>query len=194
VRIKEVQEYTKPEMSDEFAKTLGNFKNVEELRKQIAANLQGVQQEREDQRVEREIIDAVISRTKFGDLPEVLIDAELQKIFWRLKARVESEGGHWNDYLEHLKKSPEELIAEWRPEAETRVKANLVILKIAELENIEASDQEISSERQAILEHYNRPEDSDIRREVEDSDYDKHLRHLITTRKVVTKLKELATK
>jgi trigger factor len=192
VKLKEVQAYTKPELDETFLKSLGNFKDLAELRSQLADNLKGVQQGREDQRVEREIIDGLIKQSKFSDIPEVLIDAELQKIFWRLKSRVESEGGSWNDYLESLKKNPEELIAEWRPEAETRVKANLLVLQIAEEEGIKASDEEISQERATILAHYNKAEDEDIRREIQEPDYNKHIRHIIITRKVMDKLKQVA--
>lgn len=193
VTVNAVHEFTRPPLDEAFAKSVGGFASVEALKEQLSENLRSMQQSREDQRVEREIIDAIIKKSTFGELPNVLVEAELQKIMWRLKSQVEREGGNWNDYLTHLNKKPDELVAEWLPEAETRVKAQLIVRSIAEKESIHATPEEIEAERQLLLAHYPKDEDAEFRSEIQSPEYDAHLKHLIVTRKVMTLLRNSAT-
>lgn len=194
VTVKQVMAYTRPELNDEFAKNVGQFKDVADLKSQLQSNLAEMKQSREDQRQERQIIDEVIKQTKFGDIPELLIEAELRKILYRVMNQVHREGGNWEDYLQHLGKNVEELKQSWLPEAKTRVEAALLVRAIAEAEQIAVSEKEIETERDAILSHYQEPDQAEIREEVISKEYDSHLKHLIETRKVMTILKEIASK
>lgn len=194
VTVKQVMEFKRPELNDEFAKGVGPFENVDKLKEQLKANLSEMKQSREDQRVERQLIDDIIKQTKFGEIPQILIEAELRKIMYRVMNQVQREGGSWEDYLQHLGKNVEELKESWLPEAKTRVEAALLVRAIAEAEKIEVSEKEIEAERQAILTHYQEPDQKEIRDEVNSKEYDSHLKHLIETRKVMTLLKESATK
>jgi trigger factor len=194
VTVKQVMEFKRPELNDEFVKSVGPFENVAKLKEQLKQNLLEMKQSREDQRLERQIIDEVIKQTKFGDIPEILIEAELRKILYRVMDQVQREGGNWEEYLQHLGKNVEELKQSWIPEAKTRVEAALLVRAIADAEKIEADEKEIESERQAILSHYQEPDQAEIREEVNSKEYDSHLKHLIETRKVMQLLKNNATK
>lgn len=193
VNIKGVYEYTRPEVNDEFAKTVGKFDTMDALRKQLTDNLKEMQSAREEQRLERMIMDELAKKSTFGDIPEVLLQAELQKIMWRLHNQVEGEGGTWEHYLEHIKKSETDLMRDLLPEAYTRVKAQLLVRAVSEAEEITVDQDEIETERDVILAHYPTDKDSEVRDEVKSPDYDRHLKHLIITRKVMNKLKEIAT-
>lgn len=192
VNVKEVQAFTRPELDDAFAKTLGNFVDVAALKSQLHDNLLEMNTAREEQRVERQIIDELIKQTTFGEIPELLIEAELRKILYRVMSQVQREGGSWEDYLQHLGKNVEELKQSWVPEAKTRVEAALLIRALADEENITVTEDEIQTEREAILSHYQQPDQAEIREEILSAEYDSHLKHLIETRKVMKMLKDNA--
>ena len=193
VSVKGVHEYTRPEDTDEFAKTIGKFETVEELRKQLRQNLQEMNQAREEQRLERVIMDELIKKSAFGDIPELLIQAELQRIVWRMKSQVEREGGTWEDYLTHLKKTEVEMTRDVLPEAYTRVKAELLVRNVAEAEDITVTPEEMEIERNIILSHYPTDKDAEVREEIKSAEYDSHIKHIILTRKVFELLKKFAT-
>lgn len=193
VSVKGVYEYKRPEANDEFAKTVGKFETMDELRAQLKSNLGEMQEGREEQRLERVIMDELIKKSTFGDIPEMLVQAEVEKLMFRIKGQVEREGGSWEDYLTHLKKTEVDVMRDLLPEAYTRIKAQLLVRAIAEAETIDATEDEVETERDIILSHYPTDQDSDIRQEIKSSEYDRHLRHLIITRKVMAKLKEIAT-
>jgi len=192
--VNTVLENKRPETNDSFVKTFGNFSTLEELKTQIKENITAMKKEKENQRIERSLIEKLIKSSTFGDIPELLLVSELQKILGRMQNQVHQNGGVWIDYLSHIGKSEEELMKSWIPEAETRVKAALLTRSIAEAENIDVSDEEIENERNIILSYYKSAEDEEIKEEIKSSEYDPHLKHIIITRKVMNLLTDIATK
>lgn len=74
----------------------------------------------------------------------------------------------------------------------TRVKASLIIRGVADAENVTVDEKEIATERDAILSHYAGDDDANIREEINNAEYDSHLKHLILARKVMTLLSTIA--
>lgn len=190
VTVRSVYQFVKPNLDDEFAKTLGKFNNVAELRDQIRQNLTEIKEADEDARQEKAIMERLISDSKFGDIPDILIASELEKMLAKQKDVIEHEGGNWNDYLAHLKKTPEELAKGWAPEATKRVKAALVIRAVSEAENIEVTPAEIAAEQSSTLSHY--PDNQEAREQIQSEEYAEHLKHILLTRKVMNLLKDIA--
>ena len=69
------------------------------------------------------------------DLPQVLIDSELGQMFAQMEEDIKRAGLQFDDYLAHIKKTKEELAAEWKPLAEKRAKLQLVLNEIAKGED-----------------------------------------------------------
>ena len=80
VKVKDVFERKFPELNDEFAKKLGQ-ENVAKLREVLKQNLQAEADRKENERQEIEMLEAIITKAKFEDIPDVLIDAEKRRIF-----------------------------------------------------------------------------------------------------------------
>ncbi|MFA7286076.1 MAG: trigger factor [Patescibacteria group bacterium] len=193
VAITTVIERVKAPIDDAFVKSLGNFGTIAALRDQLRMNLGEMKTTEETTRRERAIIEAISTKTTFGDIPDVLVEAELQKILFRAKERAASQGIEWSNYLEHLNTNVEALKKTWLPEAEIRVKAALIVRAVADTEHITVSEEEISAERNTILEHYKNEDEAHLREEVQNPEYDSHLKHLILTRKVMSFLSILAS-
>lgn len=190
VKVKGVYKAEPPALDDAFAASLGKFANVAELREQLKKNLLDAEEQKEDARVERVIIEKLIKDTKFGDIPPLLLEAELKKMFARTQERLEREGGNWQDYLTHLKKTEEDLAKEWLPEAVTRVKAALIVRAISEAEDITVPPNEVAAEQAMEAEHYK--DDEQVSEYIQSRTYLAHLRHMLLTRKVMERLKEIA--
>jgi trigger factor len=82
---------------------------------------------------ERKMLDKIVSDSRFGDIPEMLIDHESRIMQNELEQAISQQGGKMDDYLASLKKTRDQLILDMLPEAVKRVKATLIIRKIAKL-------------------------------------------------------------
>ena len=159
VRINSVKEKTTPELTDEFARSLGKFSSLDELKKSVREGMTFEKENKESKRLRLGIIDEIASKTRM-ELPGVLIEAELEKMLQELKQGVENMQIEWTDYLMQIKKSEEDLRKEWLLQAIRRVKTALCLAKIAKLEKIEPSEEEIKKEADSILSQYGSEKDA----------------------------------
>jgi len=137
-----VQERIVPDESDEFAAGIGNFKNINDLKTNIREGMLAEKEGKENERVRIRIIDAIAEKTT-AEIPDILIERELEKMMAELKSGVEQMGLDWTAYLANIKKNEEELRNGWLKDAGRRVKIALVLRKIAKIEKLEPSDAEI---------------------------------------------------
>lgn len=192
VTVRQVFAVTKPEMNDDFAKQAGTFDNLATLRTQVEKNLQQEAQQTEDGKFERALLDELIKRTKFSEIPDLLIESELAKMIHELQEEVTKQGSiKWADYLAGIKKTEDELKKEFRPQAERRVKSALIIRTIAELEKVTVGDKEVEAEVQATLKIYDH--NPDLRARIDTPDYRDYVRGLMINRKVIEMMKGWAT-
>ena len=140
-----VQERKLPELTDEFAKGLGKFSGVENLRININEGIMLEKERKEKEKIRIKIADEIAAKTT-AEIPEILINSELEKMVSELKNGVERMGLKFDEYLSNLKKSIEDLKLGWVKDAERRVKIALVLRKIANRESIEPAEDEVQNE------------------------------------------------
>lgn len=153
----ETKEKIIPPLDDAFAQSLGEFKNLEELKQNIRENLKTEKQAKEKERWRLEIMEEISSQIK-QDIPDLLIEAEQEKMLDELKIQLAEMQLKFEDYLSQIKKTEEELKTEFQPLALKRVKMALILKEIAQIENIEATDEEIENKINEILSHLPEPE------------------------------------
>ncbi|MDD4272079.1 MAG: trigger factor, partial [Patescibacteria group bacterium] len=153
VTVKEIYSRVLPEVNEEFAKGFG-LKNAEELKSNIKKSLLAEKQQKEEQASEAAMLDKIIGASKFGDIPESLIQHEAEVMISELEYNVKSQGAKFEDYLMHLKKTRDEIMLELMPDAVKRVKVSLIIREIGNLEKIEVSHDEVHKAIDDILEQY----------------------------------------
>ena len=193
VSVHTVYEINKPEVNDEFAKKAGKFTSLTELRQKLEANLKEEAATETDRRFERAVVDELIARSRFGDLPAVLIDNEVEKMIAELKDEVSRQGGpSFDDYLQGIKKSLADLKKEFRPPAEQRVKAAILIRAIAKKERVVPDDKQVEEELKSTKTMYK--DSPEILGRIDSEDYRDYLRSLQVNRKVVELLKANAIK
>jgi trigger factor len=187
VFIKEIYEREWPEVNDDFAVKFG-LKNAEELKDNIKKSILSEKSVINEQKAEIAVLNKIIEKTKFNDIPEILINEEVEAMVHELKYSIESQGGKFEDYLLSIKKTRDQIILDLLPEAVKRIKSALIIREIEKLEAIKVGEEEVEKEIKKLKEQYkNNPE---IKNRIASPDYRIHLFSIMANKKVVEKLKE----
>lgn len=153
IKVKGVFETELPKADDALAEKVGQ-KTLADLRALIKTNLTLEAEQKEAQRAEIELFDKLLAASKIGELPEVLIESEQQKMIAELRSRIEETGMEFEKYLENVKKTVEELAKEFTPQAEKRARLALLLRAIARKEKIIFATEELENELDAIRVQY----------------------------------------
>lgn len=142
-----------PELTDDFVRELGDFSDVPDFKNKLSEMIaeDKKNQAREKRRIA--IADALAEKTSI-ELPDIMIDSELDRNEAQFKADIERMGLKLEDYLDHAKKTMDDLRAEWRPHAEKKAKLQLILNAIAEKEKLHPTKEEIDKEVDHIIDHY----------------------------------------
>lgn len=142
-----------PELTDEFAKEAGNFKNLNELKEKIKENIINEKTIRQSEKRRAEIMEALLKNTKI-ELPEILIESENEKALAQMKDDVARMGAKWEDYLSQTKKSEEDLKKDLKESSEKKAKIQIIFNKIAEAEKLSPNKEILENEVKNIMAHY----------------------------------------
>ncbi|MEK7076849.1 MAG: trigger factor, partial [Patescibacteria group bacterium] len=137
--LKRVRERAVPDFTYEFARALGQFDTKEKLIENVRQGLTQERKEKERERIRMQIIKNIATSATI-DIPDLLIEAELDKMFTELKSGIEQMGMKWDEYLANIKKTVAELRTDWRTEADTRARVALTLREIAARELIELTE------------------------------------------------------
>ena len=145
-----------PELNDEVVKTLGQpgqFENVADFKKKLREHLE-IQKKQETEAKHRvKLTDKIIEGSQF-ELPQILIDSELNQMFAQMESDLKRANMKLDDYFTHIKKTKDDLKKEWMPAAEKRARLQLVLNEIAKVEKIEPEKEALEKEVKHLLEHY----------------------------------------
>lgn len=145
VTVKGVFERTLPEADDAFASRLGQ-KTFADLAALVRKNREEEAQQKASEKMEIEILEKLVHASTIGDIPEELIDAEKEKMFYELKRDLERNGVSIEDYLRDIKKKEDELFRDFQQQAEQRVKASLLSRELAKQHGLAPTEDEINAE------------------------------------------------
>jgi FKBP-type peptidyl-prolyl cis-trans isomerase (trigger factor) len=153
VRQSRKKEGVAPELSDEFAKSIGAFEGLEHLKTQIR---QGITEEKarhaRDTR-RGKLIERLLKDTKV-EVPAIFVESELEKILSQMREDVERMGLKFSDYLTQASKTEEALRADFKDQAGKRAKLQLALNKIAQDEKLEADPTAIEGELKHAMGHF----------------------------------------
>ena len=145
VTVKSVQKVEKPEMTDDFAKTLGSFNGLEDVRERVKGGIKEEKAVKERQRVRLAVLDSLIEKADIT-VPDSATDDQLEGMLEDFDRDLHSRGLELGMYLAHLGKTQEDIKKDWRKDAEKQVKIAAVLHKITKDNNIAASAVEIDAE------------------------------------------------
>lgn len=180
-----VPQITSDKPDDAFAKAVKAL-DLADLKKKMRADLES----RENYETEldyEELILQEVEKITSVDIPDILIQDEINRMLVSLQRRVADMGLLLDDYLKGQKKTLDQLKNEWRPQAERNVRMELGLSEIAKIENVVISDSELQAEVDKI-------QDSRVRAQFDAQDPRMHLRHALRQTKTLNLLKSLVTK
>ena len=154
IKLHEIKAVELPELDDEFAKDVSEFDTFAEYKADVKATISKGKAANQDRETDDEMVDVLVSKL-VGDIPECMFESEVNEMLGQYDNRLKSQGLSLDAYLKYTGGSIESLSAELRPDAEKRVKSRLALEKIADLEGITASDEEVMEEIEKIAKAYN---------------------------------------
>jgi trigger factor len=151
-----------PEIDDAFAqRILGESGTVAALRDDLRARIATHRRSNVRRELATTLLEKLMAANDFP-LPAVLVDREVESLAKEAKGYVEQAGVDWETYLKDRGKTEDELHAEYRTEAEKRVKTSLLIEEIAKAEKISATDADLEAEIASLARQYRQPREAII--------------------------------
>jgi len=154
IKIDSVQKMELPEINDEWVKTLGNITSVEALKADIKKGITQEKEIAEKQKQREQVIKEILKNVKF-EVPHILVEREAEMMVDNVKSRVQTEiNMSFEEYLNQIKKTEEDVKKEFEKIAEEKVRGFLVLHQIEKDEKIEVTDKEIDEKIEEIISQY----------------------------------------
>jgi trigger factor len=146
VKIQAIKQKNLPELNDDFAKELGEFTTLEQVRNQIRENMEHERKHDAERQAKDKLVAELVKRNDF-EVPESLVDRQIDVRLERGLRALAAQGMK----MEDLKKMDlPRLRAGQRDQAVQDVKSSLLLERVAELEKIEVADEEFNHEIEAL--------------------------------------------
>ncbi len=152
VDIKEIRKQEIPELNDDFAKSMGQFESLENLKSVIKENLAEGYEKRVEQELNEQIFEQIIAKTEF-ELPDAMVDYELENIV----ADTERRFAYQNTSMEEVGLTKEKLQEQYRGTAEQQVRRQIILGKVIEQEKLALDDEELEAGYADMAKNFNQP-------------------------------------
>lgn len=143
-----------PALDDEFAKDVSEFDTFAEYKADVKAKIEERHNRNADAELEDQLITAVIDKLE-ADIPECMFVTETENFVRDYDSRLRMQGLDLGTYLKYTGMTLDSIREQLRPQAEKQVKMRLALEKIADLEGVVASDEDIAEEFENIAKAYN---------------------------------------
>ena len=153
VKIHAITKVELPELDDDFAKDVSEFDTFAEYKADVKAKIEKRHETAAENAVEDKLVEALIEKLE-ADIPEPMFVAETENFVRDYDTRLRSQGLDLNTYFKYTGMTLDSLREQMRPQAERQVKARLALEKIAAIENLEATEEDINAEYEKIANAY----------------------------------------
>ncbi len=154
VKVNLVQEKQIAKIDDEFAKSIGKFKSLADLKENIKKGIAEEKKRRDEDEQKKELIEAIIETTEV-DLPNVLLEREMDIMMGELEADISRMGMNKENYFKQVQTTEEKVKEGWKKEAAPkRVKAALILQDLAKQEKLVPDTKKIEEKVNQTLEYY----------------------------------------
>ncbi len=189
VLVKKIEQEQVPQLDDEFAKAVGKFNTLDELKNNIS---QGIAKENERKAREsfRLLLMKKTSELSEIDLPSILVEREKHNMLHELKTSIEANHLDWQEYLSQIKKTESEIENEFDAKAKERIRFALILEEIAKQESIEPTKEEVEEEANKVLAQFNNLKEAE--QSIDVYQLTAYTKSIIKNEKVSQYLEELA--
>ena len=149
VEIIEIKEKELPELNEDFAKTVGNYKTLDDFKKDIKDRLEKQVGMVNKNNYERKLFEKITEVCEVK-VPKILIDREVEYMMKSLEDDLKSKDLSLQDYYTSIKTDEEKVKKEYEIVAEKRIKQELVLDKISQVEKIQVTEKEVKDKIKTI--------------------------------------------
>ncbi len=151
--LHEIKSRELPEFDDEFVKDVSEKETVDEYKEELKEEVAKRLQQESDTDLENQIFTKVCDMLE-AEIPEAMYENVIDDMIREFDMRLRSQGMDMATYMQYMGMDQSGLRAAYRTQAEQRVKLRLALEKIAQLENLTASEEEIEAEYARLAENY----------------------------------------
>ncbi|EQM26682.1 trigger factor [Bacillus licheniformis CG-B52] len=157
VKIHEIKAKELPELDDEFAKDVDEeVGTLAELTEKTKKRLEEAKENEADAKLREELVLKATENAE-ADIPQAMIDTELDRMMKEFEQRLQMQGMNLELYFQFSGQDENALKEQMKEDAEKRVKSNLTLEAIAKAENLQVTDEEVEEELSKMAEAYNMP-------------------------------------
>lgn len=153
IKLKGITKKEIPELDDEMVKDATEFETVDEYKADVRKKLEEHAQHHAEHDVEDALMDKVVEKMT-AEIPQVMFDNRVNEMMMDLEQRLAPQGITMEMYCKFTGQDIETVKKAYKEQAEKQVKLRLALEKIAQLENIEVTDDEATEEMQKIADQY----------------------------------------
>lgn len=185
--VHKVQEAKLPALDEAFAKTVGPFETVDELKADIKKQLTAEAEQNAERKYENELIETIVKASTL-QMPAVMVDQQIEALEQEEKQNLQYRGQTWEQHLAEEGVTEEEHREKNRAPAELRVKAGLVLSTIAEEEKLDVTADEIEVQLNMLKAQYPDPK---MQEQLDNVEARRDIASRLLTQKTLDRLKEL---
>jgi len=156
VKIHEIKERELPALDDEFAKDVSDFDTIDKLRDDIREKLEKHMAEHSEEMYENALAEQIFAVTKVA-VPETMVSEQQSTLLQNMMHNLSAQGLDFSTYLQITGKTAEEIKDDMLDRAQRQMTIQFAYEKIAALEGLEVSDEELQAEYAKVAEQYKMP-------------------------------------
>ena len=153
IKLHEIKKKELPAVDDDFVKDVSEFNTLDEYKADIKKKLTDAQEASADDSVDNQLIDKLVGLVQ-AEIPEAMYEGRIDEDLRDFSYRLQSQGMNIETYMKYTGMQKDALRGQFRPQAERQVKLRLALEKIAALEEIKPSDEDIEAEYKKIADGY----------------------------------------
>lgn len=173
IKLKSISKKVMPELDDDMVKDSTEFDTVDEYKADVNKKLEEANEKHADSEVEAKIFDKVIENMT-AEIPQVMFDNRVNEMIGELEQRLAPQGISLDLYMQYTGQTIDTVKKAYAEQAEKQVKLRLALEKIAKLENIEVTEDELKAEFDKLAEAYKLDVDQ-IKQFIHDDDLKKDI-------------------
>ena len=151
--VKKIEVKELPELDDEFAKDVSEFDTLEEYKADIKKNLEEKKADAAKRAKEDAAVDKAIENAQM-DIPEAMLETQCRQMLDDFSRRMQSQGLSMDQYFQFTGMTADKMMEDMKPQALKRIQTRLVLEKVAEVENIQPTEEEVNEEISKMAEAY----------------------------------------
>ena len=187
--VKKIETKEVPELDDEFAKDVSEFDTLAEYKEDVKKNLAEKKEKEARTAKENAAVDKAIENAQM-DIPDLMIQTQCRQMMDDFARRMQQQGLSMDQYFQFTGQSMDKMMEDMKPQALKRIQTRLVLEKIAETENTQPSEEEITEEIQKMADAYKM--EADKIREAIGEDGIEQLKKDLSVQKAVTLIADAA--